>query len=59
MSSFALYLIGFGILLAGLVFGAFQVGVPPTWIGIGALIVIGIGVMAAVNKTRRPDSSQA
>lgn len=55
MSSFALYVLGFFILLAGLVYGAYLLHVPQTWIGVGALVVIGCGVMSAVNHTKRRD----
>ena len=55
MSAFALYVIGFFVLLAGLVYAAFLVHIPQTWIIVGALIVIGIGVMSAVSHTKRRD----
>lgn len=55
MSSFALYVLGFFILLAGLAYGAFLLHVPQTWIGVGSLVVIGVGVMSAVNHTKRRD----
>lgn len=61
MSSFALYAIGFAILIAGLAYGAFLIGAPPVWIGVGAVILAGIGVITGVSKTRRrdaPESSQ-
>jgi positive regulator of sigma E activity len=55
MSAFALYVIGFFVLLAGLIYAAFLVHVPQTWIIVGALIVIGIGIMSAVSHTKRRD----
>jgi hypothetical protein len=55
MSAFVLYVVGFFVLLAGLVYGAYLLHVPQTWIGVGALIVIGLGVMSAVNHTKRRD----
>lgn len=55
MSAFMLYVIGFIILLGGLVYGAFLLHVPQTWIGVGALIIIGIGVMSAVSHTKQRD----
>lgn len=55
MSAFTAYLLGAIVLAAGLAFGAFQVGVPPIWIGIGALVVIGFGIMSAAAKTKRKD----
>lgn len=55
MSAFALYVVGFFVLLAGLIYAAFLVHVPQTWIIVGALIVVGIGIMSAVSHTKRRD----
>jgi hypothetical protein len=55
MSAFGLYIIGFFVLLAGLGYGAFLLHVPQTWIVVGALIIIGLGVMSAVSHTKRRD----
>lgn len=55
MSSFALYVLGFFILLGGLVYGAYLIHVPHTWIIVGTLIVIGLGIMSAVSHTKRRD----
>lgn len=59
MSNLAIYLLGFALVIAGLAFAAFRLGVAPVWIGIGALVLIGIGVISAVGKTRRREPSQA
>lgn len=53
--SFGLYVLGFAIALVGLAYGAYLVHVPQTWIGVGALVLIGLGVMSAVTHTRRRD----
>ncbi len=55
--SFALYMIGFAIFLGGLIWGAVVVGVPHLYIGIGALIILGIGIFSAVGRTRSKDPS--
>ena len=55
--SFALYMIGFVIFLGGLVWGAVELGAPPIYIGIGALILLGIGIFSAVGRTRSKDPS--
>ena len=55
--SFALYMIGFLIFLGGVVWGAVVAGVPHLYIGIGALIFLGIGIFSAVSKTRSKDPS--
>jgi hypothetical protein len=55
--SFALYMIGFLIFLGGLIWGAFEAGVPHLYIGIGTLIILGIGIFSAVGHTRSKDAS--
>jgi hypothetical protein len=55
--SFALYMVGFAIFMGGLVWGAFEAGVPPVYIGIGALVILGIGIFSAVGRTRSKDPS--
>ena len=55
MSAFMLYVLGFFVLLGGLGYGAFLLHVPQTWIVVGALVLIGIGVMSAVSHTKQRD----
>jgi hypothetical protein len=55
MSSFATYLIGFLILIVGLAFGAYLLNVPTSWIAVGIIVLIGIGVLMATNRTRPRD----
>ena len=59
MSSFALYSIGYIILIAGLAWGAYALGVPAQWIAIGAVILAGIGIITGVSSTRRKDKTEA
>jgi len=51
-----LYLIGYFILVIGAGLALWQAGiarhVSPTWLGITALIVVGLGVLLAVTSTR-------
>ena len=53
--TFGLYLLGFIIVIAGLAWGAVQMGVAPMWIGIGALILLGIGIFSGATRTRQKD----
>lgn len=53
--SFAIYLIGFIILLIGLAVGAHMMNIPPRWIGVGCTILAGAGILSAVSATRRRD----
>ena len=51
-SSFGVYLIGFIILTIGLALGAYLAGAPPTWIAIGVVVFLGIGILMAVTRTQ-------
>jgi len=55
MSAFMLYVLGFVVLICGIGYGAFLLHVPQTWIIVGALVMIGIGVMSAVSRTKQRD----
>ena len=53
--SFALYMLGFIIVIGGLAWGAMVAGVPQIYIIIGAVILLGIGILSAVKRTRPKD----
>lgn len=53
--SFALYMIGFLIFIAGVAWAAVVAGVPQLYIIIGAVILLGIGILTAVSRTRTKD----
>lgn len=53
--SFALYMLGFIIVIVGLAWGAMVAGVPQTYIVIGAVVLLGIGIISAVKRTRPKD----
>jgi hypothetical protein len=53
--SFAIYLIGFIILLAGVIWGMSVAGLPSIWIGVVALILLGLGIITGVSQTRSKD----
>ena len=55
--SFGLYMVGFIVLIIGLAIGAHLMHVPPRWIGVGVISMIGIGILTGVTRTRRPDPS--
>jgi len=53
--SFGLYAIGFAIVIGGLIYGAYLVHVPAHWIAVGAVILVGIGILTGVKATRQKD----
>ena len=55
--SFGIYLVGYVILIIGLALGAHLLNVPPQWIGVGALCLIGFAVLHGVTATRQKDPS--
>jgi hypothetical protein len=55
--SFSLYMVGYVILIIGLALGAYMLHVPPRWIGVGVIVMVGIGILTGVTSTRRPDPS--
>lgn len=55
--SFGIYLVGYLILILGLGIGAHLMNIPPKWIGVGVLVMIGIGVISGVSSTRQRDPS--
>ncbi len=50
---FLAYLIGFLILIAGLAWAAITAGAPELYVAIGAVILLGIGIITGVTQTRR------
>jgi hypothetical protein len=55
--SFGLYTLGFIIMLAGLIWGAHLMHIPSHWIGVGAIVLVGIGILTGVKNTRQKDPS--
>ena len=55
--SFGLYIAGFIILIIGLAIGANMMHVPAQWIGVGVVILIGLGILTGVSKTKQRDPS--
>lgn len=55
MSSFSTYLIGFFVLIIGLAIAAYLVNVPQTWILVGVVVALGIGILMATTRTKPKD----
>lgn len=56
--STALYLVGFIVLIAGLAWGALQMGVPALWVGIGVVVVAGIAIISIAGNLRDTEASR-
>jgi len=55
MSSFSIYLIGFIVLIVGLAVAAVLLGAPTQWIVVGAIILIGVGILTGTSRTKTKD----
>jgi hypothetical protein len=53
--SFGLYAMGFAILIGGLIYAAYLVHMPTHWIVVGAIVLLGVGILSAVKATRQKD----
>lgn len=55
--SFGIYAAGFAIVIAGLAYAAHMMHMPTQWIVVGAVVMVGIGMLSAVKATRQKDSA--
>ena len=55
--SFGIYAAGFAIMIGGLAYAAHLVHMPTHWIVVGAVVLIGVGILSCVKATRQRDSS--
>ena len=53
--SFAIYLIGFLLVIGGLVYGANLMHIPAQWIVVGTVVLAGLGILSGVKATRQKD----
>jgi hypothetical protein len=53
--SFALYVVGFLIVIAGLIYGAVILHVAAHWIVVGAVVLAGFAILTGVKATRQKD----
>jgi hypothetical protein len=53
--SFGIYSIGFAIVIGGLIYGAYLLHVPAHWIAVGAIVLLGVGILKGVKTTRQKD----
>ncbi|MEO6865075.1 MAG: hypothetical protein ABI229_06470 [Gemmatimonadaceae bacterium] len=55
MSAFTTYLVGFFVVIIGLAIGAYLLNLPPTWIVVGVIVLVGLGILTATSRTRQKD----
>jgi hypothetical protein len=55
--SFGIYAVGFAILIVGLIYGAYLLHLPAHWIAVGAIVLLGAGILSGVKATRQKDSA--
>lgn len=53
--SFSLYTVGFAIAICGLVYAAHLLHIPTQWIAVGAVVLLGLGILTGVKNTRQKD----
>jgi hypothetical protein len=56
--SYGLYVVGFLIIIGGLIYGAVLLHVPPQWIVVGSVVLLGIAVVKGVKATRQKDPTK-
>ena len=56
--SFGIYLVGFLILIGGLIWGALMLHLAPQWIAVGAIVLLGLAILKGVQATRGKDPSR-
>ncbi len=54
--SFGLYALGFAIVIGGLLYPAYLLRRPAHWIAVGAVVLLGLGILSVVKVTRQKDS---
>ena len=53
--SFPIYLFGFALVIGGIAWGLSVAGVPTLYIMIACVILLGIGILTGVARTRQKD----
>ena len=45
-----LYLLGYAVIIIGLALGAYYLKVPPRWIVVGVIVLVGMGITGAAKS---------
>jgi uncharacterized membrane protein YiaA len=54
MTSSQIYLTGFVVVIVGLAIAAYLLNVPPVWIAVGIIVLVGVAIMAAASRRDTP-----
>ena len=57
MTNFFIYMLGVIVVVAGLAYGLSVAGLSPVWIGVVAAVLLGLGIMGAIVKTRQKEAA--
>jgi hypothetical protein len=55
--SYMLYVVGFMIVIGGLIYGAVLIHVPTPWVVVGSVVLLGLVILTGVKATRQKDPS--
>jgi hypothetical protein len=55
--SFGIYIVGFLIVIGGLIYGAVILHMAAHWIVVGTLVLLGLAIVKGVSATRQKDPS--
>ncbi len=55
--SFGIYAAGYAMVIGWLIYGAHLMHVPAHWIVVGAIVLLGLGILSGVKATRQRDPS--
>jgi hypothetical protein len=56
--SFGIYMVGYIVMMLGILMGAYFLQVPPRWIGVTAVVLVGLGILMGVTTTRHRDPAE-
>ena len=55
--SYALYVVGFVIVIGGLIYGAVLMHIPTQWIVVGSVVLLWMAILTGVKATLQKDPS--
>jgi uncharacterized membrane protein YiaA len=55
--SFGIYIFGYVTFIVGAAIGAHLLKVPPQWIGVGVLCLVGVAIVHGATATRQKDAA--